>query len=288
MSIAANNSGPDMATLAQVVARQFIIPKGPLTAPAQPSQYPVAVGLPLGRTHLRPLQEPLYDTVLFDPRGDDRVRFFEFGANGKKTLFDTNLLQDGGLLPEPTEFNILGWNICALESPDNILDDTVHFVSVGDWTGGPFATWMLPRAHGIALEPRSTDFLARTVMQRLEERGQDATLGVVRRIVAQEVEKQRLDAEAAGRSPAGLPAPTLYAAHFPYHKFNIGRAALKVTSGERVGMELRFLQKRLPACLPFRIRAAIVGLWFKPLGPGLSKEAETLLSEAAMTEAEDA
>ncbi len=86
-----------------------------------PNQYPLAINTPLDRAYLRPLQQPLYDTEIFDYTTPvSQMTFFQrpisqstgaalIGAQTKYTS-ETNLNQSA-MLDYPREFSILGFTI---------------------------------------------------------------------------------------------------------------------------------------------------------------------------------
>ena len=83
-----------------------------------PNQYPLAINTPLDRAYLRPLQQPLYDTEIFDYTSPpNQITFFQRpisqstqSLNQTKYTSETNLNQSA-MLDYPREFSILGFTI---------------------------------------------------------------------------------------------------------------------------------------------------------------------------------
>ncbi len=86
-----------------------------------PNQYPLAINTPLDRAYLRPLQQPLYDTEIFDYTSPpNTLTFFQrpisqstqAGLVGTTTKFasETNMNQSA-MLDYPREFSILGFTL---------------------------------------------------------------------------------------------------------------------------------------------------------------------------------
>ena len=85
-----------------------------------PNQYPLAINTPLDRAYLRPLQQPLYDTEIFDYSNGqvNQMTFFQrpisqsTGGSLALTKFnsETNMNQSA-MLDYPREFSILGFTI---------------------------------------------------------------------------------------------------------------------------------------------------------------------------------
>jgi hypothetical protein len=83
-----------------------------------PGAYPLAINQPLDRAYLRPLQEPLYDTEMYDFNTPPAsLTFFQrpisqttANLSITKTEAETNLNQSS-MLDYPREFSILGFNI---------------------------------------------------------------------------------------------------------------------------------------------------------------------------------
>ncbi len=83
-----------------------------------PNAYPLAINTPLDRAYLRPLQQPLYDTEIFDyTTPPNTLVFFQRpisqttqSLNQTKYTSETNLNQSA-MLDYPREFSILGFTI---------------------------------------------------------------------------------------------------------------------------------------------------------------------------------
>lgn len=83
-----------------------------------PNQYPLAINTPLDRAYLRPLQQPLYDTEIFDyTTPPSTLVYFQRPIsqttqllNQTKYTSETNLNQSA-MLDYPREFSILGFTI---------------------------------------------------------------------------------------------------------------------------------------------------------------------------------
>lgn len=83
-----------------------------------PNQYPLAINTPLDRAYLRPLQQPLYDTEIFDfTTPPSQQTFFQRpisqstqALNQTKFNSETNMNQSA-MLDYPREFSILGFTI---------------------------------------------------------------------------------------------------------------------------------------------------------------------------------
>ncbi len=83
-----------------------------------PNQYPLAINTPLDRAYLRPLQQPLYDTEIFDyTTPPNQITFFQRPISQStqslgitKFTSETNMNQSA-MLDYPREFSILGFTI---------------------------------------------------------------------------------------------------------------------------------------------------------------------------------
>lgn len=83
-----------------------------------PNQYPLAINTPLDRAYLRPLQQPLYDTEIFDYSAPpSQITFFQRpisqstqSLSQTKYNSETNMNQSA-MLDYPREFSILGFTI---------------------------------------------------------------------------------------------------------------------------------------------------------------------------------
>lgn len=97
-----------------------------------PGSYPLAINQPLDRAYLRPLQEPLYDSILFDyVTPPSSLVFFQTPISQNttagavtitKTLAETNINQSA-MLDYPREFSILGFTVS--------FDTTIGLKSLG-------------------------------------------------------------------------------------------------------------------------------------------------------------
>lgn len=92
-----------------------------------PNQYPLAINTPLDRAYLRPLQQPLYDTEVFDfTSAPTLLTYFQRpisqatqSLSVTKFLSETNLNQSA-MLDYPREFSILGFTL-SFDSTINLL-----------------------------------------------------------------------------------------------------------------------------------------------------------------------
>lgn len=99
-----------------------------------PNQYPLAINTPLDRAYLRPLQQPLYDTEIYDYSngGINQITFFQRPISQStqylaqtKYFSETNMNQSA-MLDYPREFSILGFtmsfdSIIGLKLQANLL-----------------------------------------------------------------------------------------------------------------------------------------------------------------------
>lgn len=188
-----------------------------------PNPYPLAVNEPLSRAYLRPLQEPLYDTNIFNfAAWPSALTYFQQPistpvtgfAGVTKTEAETNLNQSS-MLDYPREFSILGFNIVfdstiGLQNLSTIIRRAfVQFVFSGR---RPYLTCPLHRfPSGVAI----TGTVASTLVAGGGQNG------------------------LVGQFNVGLP----HIANF--YKFNLGRAALKIKPGEAFNFKLNWPQNTL-------------------------------------------
>ena len=252
----------------------------------QGNNYPMAVSASLDRAYLRPLQTPLWDVEVYDPACKmNKVAFFyrEVGelmlmANEAdaiavhrgqparvKTEQDTCLHQSG-MLDYPIEFSVLGFKFfiepgASAEDVNKIITGGVlrfGFSGAREYLEIPLEALQYPM-HGLPPEKLASDF----------ERARQILADP--KFCDNEADAERTDNERTNRqqeSTLRFEGAMEFARQFlgmePYHRFNIGRTALRIKPGEKFHMSLVWNQPP-ETSRPLRLTVMIVGLMWKPL-----------------------
>lgn len=177
-----------------------------------PNSYPLAINTPLDRAYLRPLQQPLYDTELFDfTTPPTSLTYFQrpisqstayVVANSSKTQAETNLNQSA-MLDYPREFSILGFTIS--------LDSTIGLLSIAT---------ILRRAYYTFTFSGNRPYL-QIPIDRIP-----AGMGLEGAVAMGNITASSLGGGLVSSFKNGL-------GHIAnYFKFNLGRSALKIKPGE--------------------------------------------------------
>ncbi len=175
-----------------------------------PNQYPLAINTPLDRAYLRPLQQPLYDTEVFDfTTAPTQLTYFQRpisqttqALNITKQLSETNLNQSA-MLDYPREFSILGFTIS--------FDSTIGLLSIAT---------ILRRAYYQFTFSGNRPYL-QIPIDRIP-----AGMGLEGAVAMGNISASSLGGGLVSSFKNGL-------GHVAnYYKFNLGRSALKIKPGE--------------------------------------------------------
>lgn len=181
-----------------------------------PNAYPLAINSPLDRAYLRPLQEPLYDTEVFDftTAAPTSMTYFQRPIsqttatnNIQKDFSETNLNQSS-MLDYPREFSILGFNI--------VMDSTIGLASLTAIFRRAFIQFVFSGRRPYLTCP----------LHRMPQ-GVGPNGGVASTV-------------STGAGNSGLQAFGSWGiAHVAnFYKFNLGRAALKIKPGEAFNFKI--------------------------------------------------
>ncbi len=224
-----------------------------------PNQYPLAINTPLDRAYLRPLQQPLYDTEVYDfTAPPNQLTYFQRpisqstqALNQTKQLSETNMNQSA-MLDYPREFSILGFTIS--------VDSTINLLSLAT---------MLRRCFYVFTFSGNRPYL-QIPADRIP-----AGMGLEGAVAMGNISASSLGGGIITSFKNGL-------GHVAnYYKFNLGRSALKIKPGEAfngslnwptatgTGAGLSTLNNVYGATTTspagFWIRNSLIGLMWQPL-----------------------
>ncbi len=184
-----------------------------------PNAYPLALNQPLDRAYLRPLQEPLYDTEVFNfTTPPSSMTYYQrpisqTDASGliTKTEAETNLNQSS-MLDYPREFSILGFNI-AMDSTIGLKTSTlIYRRAFFQFTFSGRRPYLQIPLHRIPQGQSVQGAIASTIAVGAGQSGSQAFGGMGMAHIAN------------------------------YYKFNLGRSALKIKPGEAFNGKISFPQ----------------------------------------------
>lgn len=230
--------------------------------------YPHAINTPLDRSFLRPIQQPLFDAEWYPATGVNELGFFERPqrekfqcADNVKTKNDTNMFS-ASMLDFPIEFSILGF---ALQFDNSVSDeDRAQLVDRGSFSflfSGSREYLNIPirllpsRRPNIDINPDSAaaqmeDFAGykKALLEAIKYDENTLDIDVVLQVA-------KLTREIAD----------IFKDSFvPFHRFNIGRSALRIKFGEAFGCKASWDDPPKIAA-PVRVTASIIGLKWIPL-----------------------
>ncbi len=228
-----------------------------LRPPAPPDvqeQYPFALKTPLDRAYLRPLQQPLFDSEYFVPqKGIKDLAFFcnpinkPYGHSDEvKTKHDTNLWQSK-LLDYPIEFSILGFNAIidsktSQKDRDALLSNGALFEF--KFSGNrPYLS--VPFDHVCSRRPSGKSFSQIIAEESLKE------------------DAGKEDKEKETQIDQVIKYFDKYRGS-DYHKFNLGKSALKIKPGEEFSCSISWKKTPLVS-KPVLIIAELIGLRWTPM-----------------------
>ncbi len=246
--------------------------------PMRPSiEYPRAISSLPDHAYLRPLQRPLYDTEWYvRGKGTKQLCFFRNprGArythqNEEKTQHDTNLCFPSQIQC-PMEFSVLGFNghfdpRTSAADRDAIMSECVAVFLI---KGREYLT--VPIQHVMSKKQASPAF----AVAQQSIRNQLLLLdGGEKHIETPLDQRNFCEPQARPQSSEMTTREALidhaaklleHAVGGEYYKFNIGRSAIKIKSGEDFGMELRW--KHTPQLTNnVKITMEMIGLLWTPL-----------------------
>ncbi len=229
---------------------------GKISDTGVPNAYPIAHSVSIDRTRLRPLQQPLFDTEFYPKDGCEKIQFFQrpigqtFAHNPEaKERVDTNINQSS-MLDYPREFSILGFSLSydkTMDAGDRdalINDGVLSFFFSGNRDYLTIPLTLMPNSEvksEISLSPE-------TGLEKMEKKINKLT-DMVKALLGEKADLEHAD---VGYKSA------------PYHRFNLGRSALKIKPGEAFGIRVEFghapkIKK------PCKLVAAMHGLMWMPL-----------------------
>ncbi len=186
-----------------------------------PGAYPLAINQPLDRAYLRPLQEPLYDSMLFDfTTPPSTLVFFQTPISGNttagsqtisKSLAETNINQSA-MLDYPREFSILGFTVS--------FDSTIGLKSLG---------YILRRAYFQFTFSGRRQYLNIPLDRMPAGEKLDGAIAV-----------GNLSANTANGSQVYSCFQNGIGHAANYYRFNLGRSALKIKPGEAFNASLNW------------------------------------------------
>ncbi len=236
----------------------------------RPYSYPVAMNPGYDRAYLRPLQQPIFDTEWFVPQ--KRIKelvFFKNPCYGskyhfldeEKTQHDTNLNQSA-MLDHPREFSILGFNVIfdaktEQKDRDALLSNGAQFVF--HFSGSrPYLNVPL---ENVVAKPRSQHSAAHVVANYWTKEELNKPSSNLR-TPADQCEKKSSEPKDDLISHAVQLLEKSIGSDF--YKFNLGKSALKIKSGEAFYATLSW--KKTPyVSKPVKIIVELIGLTWMPL-----------------------
>jgi hypothetical protein len=210
--------------------------------------------LPKDNVFLRPLQTPIWDTEVYNPMVPVRkLPFFDRPIGQPMTCYDAGVktaldtcLAERGKLSDPLQFSLCGFRVClergvSEENASALINGGVFRFALGGRELAAIPMEIIPQ---VTTRPRDAETLA------------DHYAALVQLMSNPEISWAYL-------TPLVECARSLIEAH-PYHRFTIGRSALKLDSREAFSASIVWNEPPVVS-RPVRIMVVLVGLYWKPL-----------------------